>query len=85
MSPNKAIQVDIFGTTGLSRWVSMRFRYKNLADLLSGYEVNGPEFAGKVLDSWAWKNDVKLDFSRSGKLVDNVFIESFHRAVRNEA
>jgi putative transposase len=45
---------------------------------------NGPEFAGKVLDNWAWKNGVKLDFSRLGKLVDNAFIESFNRTFRNE-
>jgi len=45
---------------------------------------NGPEFAGKVLDKWAWKNNVKLDFSRPGKPVDNAFIESFNRTVRNE-
>lgn len=45
---------------------------------------NGPEFAGKVLDNWAWKNSVKLDFSRPGKPVDNAFIESFNRTVRNE-
>jgi len=45
---------------------------------------NGPEFAGKVLDNWAWKNEVKLDFSRPGKPVDNAFIESFNRTVRNE-
>ena len=45
---------------------------------------NGPEFAGKVLDNWAWNNDVKLDFSRPGKPVDNAFIESFNRTVRNE-
>jgi putative transposase len=45
---------------------------------------NGPEFTGKVLDNWAWKNGVKLDFSRPGKPVDNAFIESFNRTVRNE-
>ena len=45
---------------------------------------NGPEFAGKELDKWAWKHNVKLDFSRPGKPVDNAFIESFNRTVRNE-
>lgn len=42
---------------------------------------NGPEFSGKVMDNWAWKNNVQLDFSRLGKPVDNAFIESFNRTV----
>ncbi|MFB9900605.1 integrase catalytic domain-containing protein [Cerasicoccus arenae] len=25
---------------------------------------NGPEFAGKVLDAWAYANEVQLDFIR---------------------
>jgi putative transposase len=45
---------------------------------------NGPEFTGKVLDNWAWKNGVKLDFNSPGKPVDNAFIESFNRTARNE-
>ena len=45
---------------------------------------NGPEFSGKVMDNWAWKNNGKLDFSRPGKPVDNAFIESFNRTVRLE-
>lgn len=45
---------------------------------------NGSEFTSKVLDNWAWENKVKLDFSRPGKPVDNAFIESFNRTVRNE-
>ncbi len=45
---------------------------------------NGPEFTGNVVDNWAWRNGVKLDFSRPGKPVDNAFIENFNRSVRNE-
>lgn len=45
---------------------------------------NGPEFTGKVMDSWAYRNGVKLEFSRPGKPVDNAFIESFNRTVRDE-
>ena len=45
---------------------------------------NGPEFTGKVLDRWAYRNGVKLEFSRPGKPVDNAFIESFNRTVRDE-
>lgn len=31
---------------------------------------NGPEFISKVLDRWAYENEVKLDFSRPGKPTD---------------
>lgn len=32
---------------------------------------NGPEFVWKVLDPWAYRNGVTLDFSRPGKPTDN--------------
>lgn len=37
---------------------------------------NGSEFISKVLDKWAYENNVELDFSRSGKPTDNPFIEA---------
>lgn len=45
---------------------------------------NGPEFAGKLLDQWAYHNGVELDFSRPGKPTDNAFIESFNARLRTE-
>ncbi len=45
---------------------------------------NGPEFAGIALDRWAYKNQVKLDFIRPGKPVENTFIESFNGKLRHE-
>ena len=39
---------------------------------------NGSEFQSKVLDAWAFEHEVKLDFIRPGKPVDNCFIESFN-------
>ena len=35
---------------------------------------NGPEFAGRLLDQWAYLNKVELDFSRPGKPSDNAFV-----------
>jgi len=31
---------------------------------------NGPEFAGKVLDEWAYRNGVKLNFIHPGKPIE---------------
>jgi putative transposase len=45
---------------------------------------NGPEFAGRVLDQWAFFNEVQLDFSRPATPTDNAFIESFNASVRKE-
>lgn len=45
---------------------------------------NGPEFAGRLLDQWAYLNKVELDFSRPGKPSDNAYIEAFNSRVRQE-
>jgi putative transposase len=45
---------------------------------------NGSEFVSKVMDEWAHRNKVKLDFSRPGKPKDNAFIESFNGRLRQE-
>lgn len=45
---------------------------------------NGPEFAGKVLDAWAYRRGVHLDFIRPGKPTENGFIESFNGRLRDE-
>jgi putative transposase len=45
---------------------------------------NGPEFISRVLDEWAHRHDVKLDFIRLGKPVENAYIESFNGRFRDE-
>ena len=45
---------------------------------------NGPEFTGKTLDAWAHKHNVRLEFIRPGKPMDNGHIESFNGKVRDE-
>ena len=45
---------------------------------------NGPEFASKSLDLWAYLNGVQLDFSRPRKPTDNAVIESFNGKFREE-
>jgi transposase InsO family protein len=45
---------------------------------------NGPEFAGKALDAWAYQKCVKLHFIRPGKPVENAYIESFNGKFRDE-
>lgn len=45
---------------------------------------NGPEFAGKVLDTWAVRNQVQLRFIDPGKPIQNAYIESFNARLRDE-
>lgn len=45
---------------------------------------NGPEFISKVLDAWAYANNVRLHFIEPGKPVQNCFIESFNGKFREE-
>ena len=45
---------------------------------------NGPEFTGKKLDEWAYRNNVKLHFIEPGKPNQNGFVESFNGTLRNE-
>ncbi len=45
---------------------------------------NGPEFAGRALDAWAYSKGVSLAFIRPGKPVENAFVESFNGRFRDE-
>jgi putative transposase len=45
---------------------------------------NGPEFAGKALDEWAYRKGIKLNFIRPGKPIENAYIESFNGRFRDE-
>ena len=45
---------------------------------------NGSEFACRDMDGWAYWRRIKLDFIRPGKPVENAFIESFNRRLRDE-
>ncbi len=45
---------------------------------------NGPEFAGRAVDVWAYEQGVKLHFIERGRPVQNAFIESFNGKMRDE-
>lgn len=45
---------------------------------------NGPEFISKVLEDWAIRNDVDLQFIEKGKPTQNAFVESFNGKFRDE-
>jgi putative transposase len=45
---------------------------------------NGPEFAGRALDAWAYTKGITLAFIRPGKPIENAFVESFNGRFRDE-
>ena len=45
---------------------------------------NGPESAGRAMDTWAYENGVRLHFIEPGKPVQNAYIESFNGRFRDE-
>jgi putative transposase len=45
---------------------------------------NGGEFVSRAMDAWAYAHDIRLDFIRPGKPVENAFIESFNGRLRDE-
>ncbi|MEO1312658.1 MAG: DDE-type integrase/transposase/recombinase [Pseudomonadota bacterium] len=46
---------------------------------------NGPEFARRILDQWAYLNKVELDFSGPAKPTENAYIDAFNSCLRQEA
>ena len=45
---------------------------------------NGPEFAGRALDAWAYAHRLELRFIRPGKPIENAYVESFNGKFRDE-
>ena len=78
-----AIEVDT--SLGGARVVGVLERLEETRRLPEVITVdNGPEFAGKVMDEWAYRRGIKLSFIRPGKPVENAFAESFNGRLRDE-
>lgn len=77
--------IEVDSSLGGARVVDVLDR---LADTRGLPEVitmdNGPEFAGRALDEWAYRRGVRLNFIRPGKPIDNAFAESFIGRLRDE-
>lgn len=78
-----AIEVDT--SLGGRRVVGVLERLGELRGLPEVITVdNGPEFAGRSLDEWAYRKGIKLSFIRPGKPIENAFAESFNGRLRDE-
>jgi len=45
---------------------------------------NGPEFAGRTLEAWAYAHQLTLCFIRPGKPIEHAYVESFNGKFRDE-
>jgi putative transposase len=78
-----AIEVDT--SLGGARVVAVLDRLAESRGLPQGITMdNGPEFAGKRLDEWAYRKGVRLNFIRPGKPIENAYAESFIGRLRDE-
>ena len=78
-----AIEVDT--SLGGARVVNVLDRLAETRELPEVITIdNGPEFAGKVLDEWAYRKSIKLNFITPGKPVENAYAESFNGRLRDE-
>ena len=78
-----AIEVD-FGLGGRRLAQTLERVIEQRGKPLAIRSDNGPEFAGVVMDGWAYERGIKLDFIRPGKPNENAFIESFNGRLREE-
>jgi len=77
--------IEVDTSLGGARVVSVLERLSETRGLPEAITIdNGPEFAGKALDEWAYRKGVKLDFIRPGKPIENAFAESFNGRLRDE-
>jgi putative transposase len=78
-----ALEVDT--SLGGSRVVDVLTRLTEMRGFPKIITVdNGPEFASKALDEWAYRHGVKLNFIRPGKPIENAYVESFIGRLRDE-
>ena len=81
----ECLAVEVDTSLGGTRVVRVLERLAEFRGKPKGITVdNGPEFAGRALDAWAYRNKVQLDFIRPGKPVENCYIESFNGKFRDE-
>jgi len=66
----------------MSRESSSRLQFRGLPRAIRTDQ--GPEFTGRALDQWAYRNGVPLKLIAPGKPTQNAFVESFNGRFRDE-
>jgi putative transposase len=88
--------IDVYTREALAIEVGERLRGGDVVSVLNRliylrgvpralFVDNGTEFAGQIVDLWAYHHKVRMDFSRPGTPTDNAHIESFNGSFRMNA
>jgi putative transposase len=59
-------------------------RLSPILDVAPSMSDRGTEFTSSAMDEWAYRRGLTLDFIHPGKPVENGFVESFNRHLRDE-
>lgn len=87
--------IDVFSHEALAVEVGQRLPSEQVAEVVNRlvrqrgapkylFADNGAEFTGRLVDLWAYRHGVRIDFSRPGKPTDNAYIETFNGSFRDE-
>ena len=86
--------IDVFSKEALAIGVGQRLGGEHVVAALNRLAaqrkapqylfVDNSEFAGQLLDLWAYHHQTRIDFSRPGKPTDNAHVESFNGSFRDE-
>ena len=85
----------MFSREGLAIEVGQRLQAEHVVEVLNRLvrqrgaprylsTDNGSEFTGHLVDLWAYRCKVRINFSRPGKPTDNAFVETFNGSLRDE-
>lgn len=87
--------VDVFSREAPAIEVDSRLRGENVVEVLNRlvarhkapkfvFADNGDELTGRLIDPWAYRHKVRIDFSRPGKPTDNDHVATFNGSLRDE-
>jgi putative transposase len=87
--------VDVFTRESVAIEVGQSLRGEHVVNVLNRLTAqrgaptrlfcdNGSEFCSQIFDLWAYRHQVRIDFSRPGKPTDNAHVESFNATFRRE-
>jgi putative transposase len=81
----KALTIEVDTSLPGLRVVRVLDRLREVHGTPAAIQVdNGTEFTSRVVDQWAYQNQVALHFIERGKPTQNAFIESFNGKFRDE-
>ena len=81
----EALAIEVDTSLPAMRVIRVLERLKQMRGLPNYIKLdNGPEFISKMLENWAFDNNIELKFIEKGKPTQNAYIERFNGTYRKE-